>query len=244
MTLAGTIKSAALTLAVAALFSLGSCATMPDPVRPDVRSIGVISLLGDTIEVFHFGNFFDGYRYDRHLDGAGIDDAVERTVEARLRQSRPNVTVKRIRIDKDGIIRRSNGSILPMYDLDLGDIRAALRPWAAQNNVDIIVIVRQVDGPVPIQSPQSNSRGLGLYSSYSVPRPRTLALLGVTVWDGKTLDSVTESVGYTAGKDTDAYTLDNKMEDNLTGTRRTHLVNELRYVASEMAVFLLGRVGL
>lgn len=239
-----TAKSIAATIAVAALLFLGSCATMPDPVRPEVRSIGVISLLGDTIEVFHFGKFFDGYRYDRRLDGAGIDDVVERTVEARLRQSRPSATVQRIRIEKDNIIRRKDGSIFPMYDLDLGDVRTALRPWAAQNNVDIIVIVRQVDGPVPIQSPQSNSRGLGLYSSYSVLRPRTLALLGVTVWDGKTLDSVTQSVGYMAGDDTNAYTLDNKMEDNLKGPRREHLVNELRTVASEMAVFLLGRVGL
>jgi hypothetical protein len=234
----------ALVSALTLTLLLASCATMPDPVRADVRSIGVVSLLGDTIEVFHFGKFFDGYRYERRLDGAGIDETVERVVEARLHQSRPNVTVKRIRIEKDSIIRRSDGSILPMYDLDLGDIRAALRPWAAQNNVDIIVIVRQVDGPVPIQSPQSNSRGLGLYSSYSVVRPRTLALIAVTVWDGKTLDSVTQSSGYTAGRDTSAYTLDNKMEDNLKGSRRQHLVDELRNVASEMAVFLLGRVGL
>lgn len=232
-------------LLLTSLVVLAGCATMPERVRPDVRSIGVVSLLSDKIEAFYFGKFFDGYSHDRQLDGAGFDEIAERMMETRLRQSRPGATVKRIRLEKDDLIRESNRGLLSMYNADVGDIRAALRPWAAQNNVDVIVIVRQLNQAVPIQAPQSNFRGLGLYASFSVRPPQPVASFGVTVWDGKTLDFISESSVFLIGYDrAGTYSLEKEMEENFSGERRGRLVDTLRALVAQGTPALLSQVGL
>lgn len=234
----------ALAVALVSALSLAGCATMPEKVRADVRSVGVISLLGDSVTLFYFGKFFDGHRNTYPVAGAGFDDLAERVVDERLRQSRPGVIVKRIRIEKGEVIRQSTRGLLSMYNADVSDIRAALRPWAAQNNVDTIVIIRQINGAVPIQAPRSNFSGLGLYASFDVRPPQPVASLGVLVWDGKTLDFITESELFLVGYDPGTYTLDNKMQDNLTGARRERLLNALRALISRATPALLSHVGL
>ncbi|MBP6013801.1 MAG: hypothetical protein KBA31_16355 [Alphaproteobacteria bacterium] len=233
-----------LAIATACALVIASCATMPEKVRADVRSVGVVSLLGDSVTLFYFGKFFDGHRNDYPVAGAGFDDMVERVVEARVQQLRPGVAVKRIRIEKNEVIRQSTSGLLSMYNADVADIRAALRPWAAQNNVDTIVIIRQINGAVPIQAPRSNFSGLGLYASYDVQPPHPVASLGIVVWDGKTLDFITESELFLVGYDPGAYTLDNKMQDNLAGARRERLLNSLRVLISRATPVLMSRVGL
>lgn len=231
-------------LTLACGLAVASCATMPDKVRPDVRSVGVVSLLGDSVTLFYFGKFFDGHRKDYALTGAGFDEVAERAMEERLHQSWPGVTVKRIRIEKADVIQQSNSGLLAMYNADVSDIRSALRPWAAQNNVDIIVIIRRNNGAVPIQAPQSNFSGLGLYASFDVQPPHPVASLGVLVWDGRTLDFISESELFLVGSDPGAYTLDNRMEDNLVAPRRERLVNTLRMLVARATPALLGHVGL
>lgn len=226
-----------------ALFATSAGAIAEDDARTNARTAGVISLLSDEIEIYRFGKWFDGYSYEHVLTGANFDALAEQAIERRLGTARPGIAVQRIDILKDDVIRQSNRGLLALYNADVSDIRDAIRPWAAAHGVDVIVILRQLNQAVPIQAPQSNFRGLGLYASFSVEIPVPVASVGVVVWDGKTLEHIAESEIFLVGFPDATYSTENKMRINLEEPRRERLVSDLRQLVQAAVPPLLSRVG-
>jgi hypothetical protein len=222
--------------------ALGGCAAAAE-FAPDVHSVAIVSLLGDTINVDYFGVFFDGFSHARELTGAAFDDVAEQAIEERLHQTKPEVAVQRIAVERAALIKQSNSGLLSLYNADVSDIRTALKPWAAEHHVDAIIIVRQLHEAVPIQSPRSNFRGLGLYGSFSVKPPHPVASIGVIVWDGNTLEHISEAGVFLVSGAYGGYSIDNDMEGNLSGEARDHLVGDLKTLVRSAVPVLLSRVG-
>jgi hypothetical protein len=96
----------------------------------------------------------------------------------------------RIDIPKKPLIAKLNSGLLAAYNATMSQIRPEIAAWAAQNPVDAIIIVREVTNQIS-HGPSQYFAGLGLHQ-FSDHAPRVQGSFGLVIWDGKTLNEITD----------------------------------------------------
>jgi hypothetical protein len=178
--------------ALACLFvavALGTPAWAAD--APDFKAtahrIAVVSLLGDELNV--------GPSSATPIPGAGFDALVEAAIAKQIAADLPGATVSAV----DALRAELLTQMYPQAgfgDAGMGNVRLALRLWAAEHPNDYIVVFRKTAGdPFPAVHDKIPFFGIGLANKNSeavVNQLTPAALLNVTVLDGASLEVVAD----------------------------------------------------
>lgn len=154
--------------------------------KPDFKAtahqVAVLSLLGDE---FNFG------ATSTPVPGAGFDALTEDAIARQIKRDLPGVTVTKADAPRADLLAQ-------MYpaggdnEAGMGNVRGALRLWAAEHQADYIVVFRKTAGEPFVGAPGFSFFGIGLAPKNGKGVPVPAALLNVTVLDGSTLDVVAE----------------------------------------------------
>jgi hypothetical protein len=191
------LKTRAIVILLAA--ALSSCATKLTPEqRNQIRTMGVISLLGDQIALTHETMFLGGIQDKVPAPGIGFDTVAESSVMECAKAADPGLSFEIIDIAKMPLIEKLDSGPLYAYNATMWRIRPAIADWAKQHPVDAIAIVHEIWGQVP-DGPSTYFGGVGLHKFLDHPT-MLIGMFGVRIWDGKTLDEIARfSTGYSPG---------------------------------------------
>ena len=150
--------------------------------KATAHQVAVLSLLGDE---FNFG------ASNTPVPGAGFDALTEDAIARQIKRDLPGVTVTKADVPRADLLAQ-------MYPpggdnaAGMGNVRGALRLWAAEHPTDYIVVFRKSAGAPFVAAPGFSFFGIGLAPKNGKGVPVPAALLNVTVLDGSTLDVVAE----------------------------------------------------
>lgn len=168
-----------------AVLAVAAATFGPAVAAPDFRAahtIAVMSLLGDEL------NFDTGAKA---VAGAGFDAVAERAIIKQIKMDLPGIVVTTAdapRADLLSELYPAGGD----NETGMGNLRQALRLWAAEHPADYIVIFRKQTGEPFPAAPGFSFFGIGLAPKNGKGVPVPAALLNVTVLDGTSLSVVTD----------------------------------------------------
>jgi hypothetical protein len=170
--------------------TLASCAApLTQEQHGEIHSIAVISLLRDRISL-EKGGLFAGFAETVPVAGIGFDAVAENSLIECAKIARPKRTYKVIDIPKQPLMDKLYGGVLSAYNATMWRIRPDISEWVKQNPVDAIVIIREVYGQVR-GGPSQYFGGVGVHQ-FPNQSPVAQAVFGLVIWDGKTLDEITD----------------------------------------------------
>lgn len=168
-----------------------TCATaLQIDQRGAPRSVGIMSLLGEGVSLEHTAMLFGGIREKVPVPGIGFDALAEATAVECAHTVNPQLAFRKIDIPKEPLIEKLTSGLLAAYNATMPEIRPAIFEWAKRNPVDLIVVIREIYVPVP-GGPSQYFGGVGVHQFVN-NRAIVQATLGLSVWDGKTFDGITE----------------------------------------------------
>ena len=202
----------------------GRCADF----KATAHKVAVVSLLGDTF------NFATGAK---PVAGAGFDALVEDVMVKQIKADVPGVIVTKVddaaHADLLSELYPSSGS-----DEDgMGNLRQALRLWAAEHGVDYVVVFRKGHGE---PFPGAPFFGIGLMDKPGKAGKQVpAAILNVTVLDGSSLAVSTDL----SARDTD-WSQRDYPRGAPDATWLPHLVDDAKAMLASMAPALVKGAGL
>jgi len=171
---------------LSALFAILAAAATPAAAGPDFKAtahtVAVVSLLGDEL------NFDTG---TKPVAGAKFDALVEGAILKQIKADLHGVTATVVDAPRAELLAE-------MYpaggdnETGMGNVRQALRLWAAEHPADYIVVFRKQTGEPFPAAPGFTFFGIGLAPKNGKGVPVPAALLNVTVLDGSSLAVVAD----------------------------------------------------
>jgi len=172
-------------------FALASCAApLTKAKHDDIHSVAVISLLGDRISLRKTALITGGFAEKVPVADIGFDALAENSLMECLKAGDPSRTFQIIDIPKQPLMDKLYDDLLSRYNATMSRIRPDISAWVKQNPVDAIVIVREVYSQVP-GGPSEYFGGVGVHQ-FLDQTPIVQAVFGLVIWDGKTLDELTD----------------------------------------------------
>lgn len=179
------------------IFELSLCVALASCAGPltkeqhgQIHSVAVISLLGDRISLSKTALLFGGIGEQVPVAEIGFDAFAEQSVIACGKNLDPSRTFRTIDIPKEPLMDKLNDGVLSAYNATMWRIRPDIAAWVAQNPVDAVVIVREVNRQVA-GGPSLYFHGVGVRQWGDRP-PIVQAVFGLVIWDGKTLAEITD----------------------------------------------------
>lgn len=189
-----------------------------------IHSVAVISLIGDQVTLDQVALLFGGVHEKVPVD-AGFDALAEDTAMACGKGQGAPRTMQRIDIPKKPLIDKLNGGVLAAYNATMSLIRPEIAAWVAQNPVDAIIIIHEVNNQIP-GGPSQYFAGLGLHQ-FLDRAPHVQGSFGLAIWDGKTLSEITD-LSTIPDYGAYQYSIDDVRRLLLEGRHVTTLENELK----------------
>ena len=197
--------------------------------KATAHRVAVLSLLGDE---FNFG------ATSTPVPGAGFDALTENAIVKQIKHDLPGVTVTKADAPRAELLTQ-------MYppggdnEAGMGNVRGALRLWAAEHQADYIVVFRKSAGEPFVGAPGFSFFGIGLAPKNGKGAPVPAALLNVTVLDGASLEVVADL----SARDTDWSQYDFK-RGAPEASWLPRLTSDAKAMLSTMAPTLVHGVGL
>lgn len=218
--------AAALVLLVA--FGTAARADTPD-FKATAHTVMVLSLVGDEL------NFDTGAKA---VSGAGFDAIAERAIVKQIKADLPGATVTAADAPHAELLTElypAGGD----NETGMGNLRQALRLWAAEHPSDYIVVFRKGSGEPFPAAPGFSFFGIGLAPKNGKSALVPAALLNVTVLDGSSLAVVADL----SARDTDWSQFNFKKGAPEAGWL-PRLVEDTKAMLGSMAPTLVHGVGL
>lgn len=227
---------------VTLLAFLTSCATPThNNVALSARNIGILSLVGDQVRLSQPG-FLSSVREDQRIPDSGFDETARKAAADAITQKNPAANPIYVDIPTEELIKRTSTGMLAAYNGGLSDIKPELQAWLRTHPVDLVVIIRGlnnvVDGP-----PERYFRGVGLYTNVFSGKTYIAAVIGVDVWDGKTLTELS-SADVVDKSDVTASYLPSVKDNFSDPARRAAMVSDIKRALNSLVPRLVREVGL
>jgi len=165
-----------------AFLAVASPAAAAPDFKGTAHAVAVVSLLGDEL------NFDTGAKA---VAGAGFDAVAERAIIKQMKADLHGVTVTTVDAPRAELLTElypAGGD----NETGMGNLRQALRLWAAEHPNDYIVVFRKTSGEPFPAAPGFSFFGIGLAPKNGKGAPVPAALLNVTVLDGSSLAVVAD----------------------------------------------------
>jgi hypothetical protein len=188
--MAGKLCTIRIGVCIAAVLFATCASAFKLDTRGEPKSVGIISLLGDAVSLAYEPLLIGGIHEKVPVGGIGFDALAEATATECAHAANPQLAFRKIDIPKGPLIEKLTSGLLARYNATMPQIRPAIFEWAKRHPVDLIMVIREIYTQVP-GGPSQYFGGVGVHQFVN-NRAIVQATLGLSVWDGKTADGITD----------------------------------------------------